>query len=199
MPRPKVPLISRRSVIRVGLDLVEQEGMDALTVRRIAKELDVNAASLYHYFASKEEILTSVTRAALAEMPVPAMKEGEDWRHWFAEVGIEYRAFLIARPYLTQLRVNGYVSRADLPTEAAAMARMTEAGVPPEHQMVILDTIEAFVIGSALMHEGKRGTSLSGGAAQRKRRAALEDEVFAGMLRTVVVELTERFAPAAED
>lgn len=199
MARPKAPLISRRSVIRTGLDIVETEGVDALTVRRIAKDLDVNAASLYHYFESKEDILTAITRAALAEMPVPVIKEGEDWRHWFAEVGIEYRAFLIERPYMTELRARGYVSRADLPAEAAGMARMTEAGIPVDVQMVILETMEAFVLGSALMHKGRLEAGRAGptSASRRRRGETLADEVFAAMLRTLIVELIERFGPDA--
>ncbi|MGW4337498.1 TetR/AcrR family transcriptional regulator [Rhodococcus koreensis] len=201
MARPKVPLISRRSVIRVGLDIVEADGVDALTLRRLAKDLEVNAASLYHYFASKEEILTAITRAALAEMPVPVIKQDEDWRYWFADVGIEYRAFLIERPYMTELRARGYVSRAALPAEAAGMARMTEAGIPADIQIVILDTMESFVIGSALMHHGRsESTRVVQTSPTRRRRAeTLGDEAFAAMLRLMIVELTERFIPHADE
>lgn len=134
-------------------------------------------------------------------MPVPVIKQDEDWRYWFADVGIEYRAFLIERPYMTELRARGYVSRAALPAEAAGMARMTEAGIPADIQIVILDTMESFVIGSALMHHGRsESTRVVQTSPTRRRRAeTLGDEAFAAMLRLMIVELTERFIPHADE
>jgi TetR/AcrR family transcriptional regulator, tetracycline repressor protein len=198
MARPKVSLISRRSIIRAGLDIVESEGVEALTVRHIAKTLDVNPASLYHYFDSKDDILAAVTRSALAEMYVPDMKEGDDWREWFANVGIEYWKFLVERPYMAELRARGYLSRADLPTEAAGMHKMSEVGIIREHQVAILDSMESFVIGSALMHVSRDASGRLLPTSQTRRRSGnLTDETFAYVLREIVVRLTDRFTPAS--
>ena len=55
MPRPKVPLISKRKTLEAALRIIDTEGLDAMSVRRLAIELNVNAASLYHHFRNKDE------------------------------------------------------------------------------------------------------------------------------------------------
>jgi AcrR family transcriptional regulator len=191
MGRPKVPLISRRNVIQVGLGIVESEGIDALTMRRLAQELGVNGASFYHHFSSKEDILSSIARAALAELEVPELGDDEDWREWFARTAVRYRTFLINRPFMIPLMVDGYVPRATLPTAATAIRRLTDQGIPAEEHQLILDTIEAFVVGSALMyahtHKDEKGPSRS------KRITPEDDDVFLAMAALLTKGLTEHF------
>lgn len=193
MGRPKVPLISRRNVIQVGLAIVESEGVEAMTMRRLAQELGVNGASFYHHFSSKEDILSSIARAALAELDVPELVEDEDWRDWFAATAVRYRSFLINRPFMISLMVDGYVPRATLPTAGVAVRRMTEEGIPAGEHPVILDTIEAFVIGSALMftHVNKEARG-----AKTRRIVPEDDAVFGAMAGLLIRGLTEHFSGA---
>lgn len=51
--QPRLQL-SRARVLRAAVDLADREGLDALTMRRLAQELDVEAMSLYHHVANKE-------------------------------------------------------------------------------------------------------------------------------------------------
>lgn len=192
MGRPRVPLISRRNVIQLGLTIVESEGVEALTMRRLAQELGVNGASFYHHFSSKEDILASIARAALAELEVPELQEGEDWRVWFANTAVRYRSFLINRPFMIQLMVDGYVLRATLPTAGLAVRRMTEEGIPVAEHSVILDTIEAFVVGSALMYTHVNKDDKA--PAKSRRIVPDDDEVFLAMANLLIVGITDHFA-----
>ncbi|MGW6120161.1 GNAT family N-acetyltransferase [Nocardia sp. NPDC055165] len=72
----KVPL-SRELVIETGLRILDTEGAAALTMRRVAKELDTGAASLYVYLAHRDDLLTGMLDHVLSQVKAPA--EG-GWR-----------------------------------------------------------------------------------------------------------------------
>lgn len=68
--------------------MIEADGGDAFTMRRVADEIGVSASSLYGYVANKEELVQLVLEAIMAEIPAPA--PGLDWqdmlRSWAREV-----------------------------------------------------------------------------------------------------------------
>src|SRR4051794_17134970 len=76
-PDPPVPL-SRERILDGALRLIEREGLGALSMRRLAQELDVWPMAVYHYFRDKAELLDAVAASAagLVELPSP----GDSWR-----------------------------------------------------------------------------------------------------------------------
>jgi len=82
--RPRIPL-SRRRVLRAAVGLADRDGLDALTMRRLAQELDVEAMSLYHHVANKEAVFDGVVEVVLAEIMeavegVDAPAPEDDWQ-----------------------------------------------------------------------------------------------------------------------
>ena len=73
---PRVRL-SRERVLEGALAVADARGAAALTIRSLAEELDVKPMSLYHYVASKEEILDGIVDLVFAEIDLPA---DDDWR-----------------------------------------------------------------------------------------------------------------------
>ena len=61
-----------------ALKVVEKEGGDALTMRRVAEEIGVSASSLYGYVANKEELVQLVLEQIMTEIPIPG--PGGDWQ-----------------------------------------------------------------------------------------------------------------------
>ena len=61
-----------------ALKVVEKEGGDALTMRRVAEEIGVSASSLYGYVANKEELVQLVLEQIMTEIPIPS--PGGDWQ-----------------------------------------------------------------------------------------------------------------------
>jgi AcrR family transcriptional regulator len=64
--RPAKPALSREAIVDAGLAIVRDEGIDALTMRRLAQALDTGAASLYVYVANREELWELLFDAAIA-------------------------------------------------------------------------------------------------------------------------------------
>src|SRR2546429_35311 len=80
------PGLSRESVLRAAIAVADAEGIDALTLRRLAQELDVHPTSIYNHVPSKEAILDGLIEMLLVEADLPTTVT--DWRAWvrvFAE------------------------------------------------------------------------------------------------------------------
>lgn len=74
--RPAKPPLSREAVVDAALELCRAEGLDAVTMRRVAAELDTGAASLYVYVRNREELVGAmgdrVASSIELEFPDPA-------------------------------------------------------------------------------------------------------------------------------
>ncbi len=87
MPRPRHPApnppleprarLSREGVLQKAVEIADQEGIHALTMRRLAQELGVEAMSLYYHFANKDRLLDGMIDRVFAEIELPP---GGDWK-----------------------------------------------------------------------------------------------------------------------
>ena len=64
--------LSRERIAAAAVALIDGEGLDALSMRRLGAALGVEAMSLYRHFPSKAALLEAVVARLLAELPVPA-------------------------------------------------------------------------------------------------------------------------------
>jgi len=72
--------------VRVALELLEEEGLDKLTVRRLATGLGVKAPALYWHFRSKRALLDHMTDAIVAPV-VAGLPSSGPWLEWLEGVG----------------------------------------------------------------------------------------------------------------
>lgn len=76
--RPAKAPLSRDLIVRTGLEILDRDGLDALTMRRVAKELDTGPASLYVYVANRDDLMAAMLDEALGRVPL-ATGDG-DWQ-----------------------------------------------------------------------------------------------------------------------
>jgi AcrR family transcriptional regulator len=69
--RAAKPALSQELVVETALGILAKEGLDAVTMRRVAQELETGPASLYAHVASKDELAELMLDAVLAEAPIP--------------------------------------------------------------------------------------------------------------------------------
>src|SRR3954462_6075528 len=77
--RPAKPALSREAIIEAGLAIARTEGIDALTMRRLAQALDTGPASLYVYVANRDALWELLFDAALATV-TPEPTDPTRWR-----------------------------------------------------------------------------------------------------------------------
>ncbi len=145
MPR-RTPL-SRERVLRAALALVDEEGVEALTMRRLGRELGVEAMSLYGYVDSKEDLLEGVVEQIFREMPLIAPGPG-DWQVRLRRHAAVYRKVLLAHPNVVRL-----VARRPLETEGiaafvdSAVAELRSVGLDLSMADRVLGIIAGFTQG----------------------------------------------------
>jgi AcrR family transcriptional regulator len=75
----KVPL-TRELIVRTGLMVLDRDGMDALTMRKVAQELDTGAASLYVYVKNRDDLLVAMLDEAIADVVPQTSSRRVPWQ-----------------------------------------------------------------------------------------------------------------------
>lgn len=153
MPRPRgQPLLSRERILSAALRLVDRDGLEGLSMRKLAAELGVDPMSIYHHVANKEALLRALVADVFASMAPPSPRG--DWKRRVREWAEAYRGVAAAHPNLV-LRI---VS--DPATTAVAAAHVNESlyaaieasGLPPRSIVGAADLIVDYVNGYALAY-----------------------------------------------
>jgi AcrR family transcriptional regulator len=91
---PRRRSLSKQAIVDAAVRVLDAEGLDALTMRRVGQELDTGGASLYAHIANKEELLELVVDRVIGELELPGAPDGEHWQEQVKEVVRSMRAVL---------------------------------------------------------------------------------------------------------
>jgi TetR/AcrR family transcriptional regulator, tetracycline repressor protein len=151
--------VTRDDIVAAGLALLDERGLEGLTLRRLAGRLGIRAPTLYWHVRDKRELLDLMVSAimdeALADWREP--HPGQPWWDWLAGRARALRAALLAhRDGALMLAGNRPVQPA-LPGIERQLAALSEAGFKPPEALLTLLALNAYVIGEALDSQGERG------------------------------------------
>ena len=150
MVRPRRPILSRQRIVEAATAIVDAEGLDALSTRRLARDLAVQAPSLYNHFPTKDEILDAIGDAIVAEVDI-SMFGRHDWPAALTMWARAYRAAFAAHPNIVPFLARGPARRPSaLRLADAVYGALVDAGWPPSYATRIGATMRYFVAGSAL-------------------------------------------------
>ncbi|MFE4395867.1 MULTISPECIES: TetR/AcrR family transcriptional regulator [Streptomycetaceae] len=158
MARPRTPLLSRERIVAAALRLIDEEGLDALSTRRLASELSVSGPSLYNHFATKDELLDAVVDSVIGEVDLSmfgtagaAGAGGGSWPEALRDWARSYRAALAAHPNIVPVLAQGPGRRPNaLRLADAVFGHLVESGWPRGQATRIGALMRYFVTGSAL-------------------------------------------------
>lgn len=155
MARPRQPLISRPSVVAAAIQIIDEEGLEALSLPRLARHLGVRAPSLYHHFTDKSEILGAVAREIVSKAVVPRKPPTSEWPEWFVQLSLNLRQAALrhrnAAPVLLEFLPRDFMI--NMYDDAAAY--LERSGVPARLHVQILDGMETITLG-AIVTEATR-------------------------------------------
>jgi TetR/AcrR family tetracycline transcriptional repressor len=147
--------INRDMVTRAGLKLLNEEGLEQLTLRRIATELNVQAATIYWHFKSKEELIDEMATTVLSEGSpslIPA-RTSSDWKVWAATFGEGLRKTLLAYRDGARMVSGTHLTNTDyLKTTEAIGSKMLMLGFTVRSATVLFSTIYNYTL-SFVMEE----------------------------------------------
>jgi AcrR family transcriptional regulator len=79
-PASRRPAHTRADIARAALEIADSEGIDAVSMRKVAQRLGAGTMTLYHYVRNKDELLALMTDAVMSEVVVPEGELSADWR-----------------------------------------------------------------------------------------------------------------------
>lgn len=150
-PRAGSERLSREAILDVALHVVDTEGVEAMTMRRLATELGVNPMSIYHHLPSKAAVLAGLVDRVFAGVD-PPVNDGGTWQDQLRRAADAYRATLRAHPNLA-LQILGdtaTVATIVVTTAEPFYAALERAGLAPRTIVEAADTMVDFVHGFVL-------------------------------------------------
>lgn len=139
------------------MHIVDTEGLDALSIRRLGDALNVNGASLYHHFKNKDEILAGVTQLALADVTAPRSSD-VSWRVWLPLNTYRTRQALILHPELIPIMLSRAPMEIGGTEVEASVAQLQEEGIPLGLALPLMESLELLAVASALQHVNELGS-----------------------------------------
>ncbi|MCB5179029.1 TetR/AcrR family transcriptional regulator [Streptomyces antimicrobicus] len=150
MPRPSQTLLSRAIIARAALDLLDEQGLEALKMRTIADRLGVKGASLYHHVRSKDDLLDAVAELINDEIDLGPLSD-PGGPAGIAAYAHGYRGVYLRYPHMIPLVARHRVSSVKaLRGYDALLAALVRAGSTPAAAAEAAAAIDNLVLGSAL-------------------------------------------------
>jgi AcrR family transcriptional regulator len=150
MPRPRQALLTRARIVETAAELIDAEGLEAVSTRRLAAQLGVRGPSLYNHFPNKDAILDAVADEITADVDIDCFATHE-WSQALVIWGRSYRAALAAHPHIVPYLARGPGRRPRaLAMADAVYGGLVRAGWPPARATHIGAALRYFVAGSAL-------------------------------------------------
>ncbi|MBB5918092.1 AcrR family transcriptional regulator [Nocardia transvalensis] len=168
-------------IVRAAVELADREGLQALSMRRLATELSVATAALYRYFPDRAALLGEMAELVLGETPSPPSDIG-DWR---ARLGYEaraewrlYRRHPWMLPVLAQTRPP--VGPALLDSLERSFAALDRPGATRDELMAVYLSVSGLVQGLALLPGSERSPVGAGPDGIESFRATALDLATSG-------------------
>lgn len=151
-PDIRKPLSGER-IIEAALRVMDQEGLEAVTMRRLGRELGVEAMSLYNHVEDKDAVLRGILARVLGDFELPGDRE-LDWIERIREMSRTFRALLLRHPGVIPLlsEKSGPITdpRALAPIETA-LQTLREAGLSQEETIHAYRAVVGFVVGNVAL------------------------------------------------
>lgn len=146
--RSRIP-VTRERVLRTAIDSADEGGIDALSMRKLAQALKVEAMSLYNHVSNKDDVLDGITDIVVGEIDLPAI--GADWQAAMRQRASSAHEMLLRHPWASLLivsRVN--VGPAMLRYVDATIGCLREAGFSYEMADRAWNAIDSHIYGFTL-------------------------------------------------
>lgn len=153
-PKARREPLTRERIIRAALGIMDEQGLEAVTMRHIGRELSVEAMSLYNHVKDKEDILGGICELVLSEFRIP---DADEWTEACRQGAREYRRLLLAHPNVVTLmteRTAPITSTDALRAWEFALDVFQRAGLSERDSVKTFHVFGGYIIGFVTMELG---------------------------------------------
>ncbi|WP_067691361.1 TetR/AcrR family transcriptional regulator [Nocardia jejuensis] len=153
--RPAKPALTRSGIIAAALDVMRADGLERVTMRRLAQELDTGPASLYVYVRNTGELHAAILDELLREVDLTPVTAAGAWQDRLVAVLTSYTTVLFGNPALARSALTarpsgpGYLNLVE-----AVLALLREGGVPDREAAWALDLLLQYATATAAEQTG---------------------------------------------
>jgi AcrR family transcriptional regulator len=157
-PTSRRPRFTREEITTAAMRIADTEGFDALSMRRLAVELDAGTMTLYHYVRTKDELLTLVVDAVMGEVvlgpdePMPA-----SWRDALTLIAEKTRAALLRHSWILDVSDDPAVGPNGVRHFDQSLQAVSSLPISVHDRFDIVSVVDEYVFGSCMAErEGLR-------------------------------------------
>lgn len=146
--------LTREMVVAAAVDLIDREGLDRFSVRRLATELGVDPMSLYNHVQNRDDLLDGVVASVMSEIDL-APDDGAPWQEQVRRSAAAFRSVALAHPQVAVLMLTRRVlSGVPLGLLRDAVGPILDLGLSVEESIDVVRTFTAFLTGAILRELG---------------------------------------------
>jgi AcrR family transcriptional regulator len=141
--------LSKERVLHAAVDLADEGGIEALSMRRLARQLGVEAMSLYNHVANKDEILSGITDLVASEIDLPS--DGVDWKIAIRRSAVSAREVYVRHKWASSLQMSRQGGGpAQLRSADWMLRTLREAGLSQELTYHAYHILQAYILGATV-------------------------------------------------
>ena len=154
------PRFTRDDIAATAIKIADAEGFDAVSMRRLALELDAGTMTLYHYVRTKDELLTLVVDAFLGEVVVPSgVPLPDDWRQAITLIATRSRDALRRHPWILDIADDPNIGPNAMRHFDQSWQAVRSFGTDLETKLDLITAVDEYVFGFCTLERN----NLSGG------------------------------------
>jgi AcrR family transcriptional regulator len=162
--------LTREKIAAVALAIADKDGFEAVSMRRIAEELDVGTMSLYYYIKTKDDLIAVMDDALMAEALLPSLPKG--WKRAIVEIARRTHALLIRHPWALTAMLSAPPGLNAMRHMEQCLEALAETSMTGGEKLTLLAMVDDFVFGHALREAADRSKVDTRFAATQLRSGA---------------------------
>ena len=149
-PGSRKPRFTLDQIADAAVRIADSEGIDALSMRRLAAELGAGTMTLYHYVRGKDEVLALVTDRVMGEVIVPDDEFPDGWREAMTTIAQRTRGAMLRHPWVFDVAEEPAVGPNGARHFDQSLQALSSLELSLAERVEILSTVDAYVFGYCL-------------------------------------------------
>ncbi|MEU3063794.1 TetR/AcrR family transcriptional regulator C-terminal domain-containing protein [Streptomyces subrutilus] len=174
--RPQREQLTREQIVAAAIELLDRDGTEALSMRKLGSHLNAAATSLYRHVANRDELIQLVVDEVHGELDLPATADRGRWRAAITRLAADLRTMTLRHPWIApELGQVGlvHIGPNALRMSRAMLAQFEAAGFTADERGRAAGTLAAYVIGIATSEAAYLSLIARSGTSEEEWVAAL--------------------------
>jgi AcrR family transcriptional regulator len=147
MSREKLQL-TREKIAAAALSIADKDGFEAVSMRRVARELKAGTMSLYYYVKTKDDLMAVMDDALMGEALLPSLPK--DWKRAMLEIAKRTRAVFMRHPWALASMLKAPPGINAMRHMEQCLEALAETSMTKAQKITLLTMVDDFVFGHAL-------------------------------------------------